>query len=90
MSEGAGKIEAPVTNGLGVAWNVGGWTSRAKSLASDFDKGISGVWRTDYNVPNSQPVLICSIAMDARAETNTCQDSTIMIRDRIDVIYKLN
>ena len=31
-----------------------------------------------------------SMAMDARAESNSYQDSTIVIRDRVDVIYKLD
>ncbi|MBU2897304.1 oxidative stress defense protein [Vibrio hepatarius] len=63
---------------------------KAKSLASGFDKEISGVWRVDYNAPNNQPVLTRSMAMDTRAESNTYQDSTIVIRDRVDVIYKLD
>ncbi|RSD30861.1 oxidative stress defense protein [Vibrio pectenicida] len=63
---------------------------KAKSLASGFDKEISGVWRIDYNAPNNQPVLTRSMAMDTRAESNTYQDSTIVIRDRVDVIYKLD
>ena len=64
--------------------------AKAKSLASGFDKEISGVWRIDYNAPNNQPVLMRSMAMDARAESNSYQDSTIVIRDRVDVIYKLD
>lgn len=64
--------------------------AKAKSLASGFGKTVKGVWRIDYNVPNNQPVLMRSMAMDSRAESNTYQDSTIVIRDRVDVIYKLD
>lgn len=64
--------------------------SKAESLASGFGKGINGVWRIDYNMPSSQPVLMRSMAMDAKTESNTYQDSTIVIRDRVDVIYQLD
>ncbi|WP_099607719.1 oxidative stress defense protein [Vibrio coralliilyticus] len=64
--------------------------SKAESLASGFGKDINGVWRIDYNMPSSQPVLMRSMAMDAKAESNTYQDSTIVIRDRVDVIYQLD
>lgn len=64
--------------------------SKAESLASGFGKDINGVWRIDYNMPSSQPVLMRSMAMDAKTESNTYQDSTIVIRDRVDVIYQLD
>jgi uncharacterized protein YggE len=48
------------------------------------------VWQIDYKMPSSQPVLMRSMAMDAKMESNTYQDSTIVIRDRVDVIYKLD
>jgi uncharacterized protein YggE len=62
--------------------------NKADFLAEGFDKEIKGVWRIDYNMPSSQPVLMRSMAMDAKTESNTYQDSTIVIRDRVDVIYK--
>ena len=34
--------------------------SKAESLASGFGKDINGVWRIDYNMPSSQPVLTVS------------------------------
>ncbi|MDA0117316.1 oxidative stress defense protein [Vibrio sp. T11.5] len=64
--------------------------SKAESLASGFGKDINGVWRIDYNMPSSQPVLMRSMTMDAKAESNTYQDSSIVIRDRVDVIYQLD
>ena len=64
--------------------------SKAESLASGFGKDINGVWRIDYNMKSSQPVLIRSMAMDAKTESNTYQDSTIVIRDRVDFIYQLD
>jgi len=63
---------------------------KAEFLAEGFSKELKDVWRIDYNMPSSQPVLMRSMAMDAKAESNTYQDSTIVIRDRVDVIYKLD
>ncbi|KOO13538.1 hypothetical protein AKJ18_17380 [Vibrio xuii] len=64
--------------------------SKAESLAKGFGKEINGVWRIDYNMSGSQPILMRSMAMDARTESNSYQDSSIVIRDRVDVIYKLD
>ncbi|WP_299688746.1 oxidative stress defense protein [uncultured Vibrio sp.] len=64
-------------------------TAKAKSLASGFKRNLGDVWRVDYNAQSSQPVLMRSMAMDARSESNTYQDSTITIRDRVNVIYQL-
>lgn len=64
--------------------------SKAESLAKGFGKDIKGVWRVDYNMSGSQPVLMRSMAMDTKVESNSYQDSTIVIRDRVDVIYKLD
>ncbi|NVD05625.1 oxidative stress defense protein [Vibrio sp. JPW-9-11-11] len=63
---------------------------KANSLAEGFGKEIEDVWRVDYNMSNHQPVLMRSMAMDGKMESNTYQDSTIVIRDRVDVIYQLN
>lgn len=64
--------------------------SKADSLAKGFGHKLGSVWQIDYNMPSSQPVLMRSMAMDAKMESNTYQDSTIVIRDRVDVIYKLD
>ncbi|MGD8173621.1 oxidative stress defense protein [Vibrio sp. TRT 21S02] len=63
---------------------------KAKSLAQGFEKKLGDVWRVDYNMPSAQPMLMRSMAMDAKMESNSYQDSTIVIRDRVDVIYKLD
>lgn len=62
---------------------------KAASLASGFERDLGQVWRIDYNAQSVQPVLMRSMAMDARTESNSYQDSTIRIRDRVDVIYQL-
>lgn len=63
---------------------------KAQSLAQGFGKAVKDVWRIDYNMQSQQPVLMRSMAMDAKVESNTYQDSTIVIRDRVDVIYQLD
>ncbi|MGF1720150.1 oxidative stress defense protein [Vibrio kyushuensis] len=63
--------------------------AKAQSLAQGFDQDLGSVWRIDYNMPSSQPVLMRSMSMDAKSESNSYQDSTLVIRDRVDVIYKL-
>lgn len=64
--------------------------SKAESLAQGFGKELKGVWRINYNMSGQQPVLMRSMAMDAKIESNSYQDSQIVIRDRVDVIYKLD
>ncbi|KJY83550.1 hypothetical protein TW81_07160 [Vibrio galatheae] len=64
--------------------------SKAESLAQGFGKDLQGVWRIDYKMSGQQPILMRSMAMDARSESNGYQDSAIIIRDSVDVIYKLD
>lgn len=64
--------------------------SKAESLADGFGKELNGVWRIDYKMSAHQPVLMRSMAMDARSESSSYQDSTIVIRDSVDVIYKID
>lgn len=63
--------------------------AKAASLADGFGQELGSVWRIDYNVPNSRPVLMRSMAMDAKSENIGYQDSTLVIRDRVDVVYRL-
>lgn len=64
--------------------------SKAESLAEGFGKDLNGVWQINYNMSAQQPILMRSMAMDAKVESNSYQDSRIVIRDRVDVIYKLD
>lgn len=64
--------------------------SKAESLAEGFGKDLNGVWQINYNMSGQQPILMRSMAMDAKVESNSYQDSRIVIRDRVDVIYKLD
>lgn len=64
--------------------------SKAESLAEGFGKELNGVWQINYNMSGQQPILMRSMAMDAKVESNSYQDSRIVIRDRVDVIYKLD
>ncbi len=62
---------------------------KAASLASGFDKKLGGIWQINYNQMYVQPVLMRSMAMDSKQGSNSYQDSTLVIRDQVDVVYKL-
>ncbi|HHG3232383.1 TPA: oxidative stress defense protein [Vibrio parahaemolyticus] len=62
---------------------------KAASLASGFDKKLGGIWQINYNQMHVQPVLMRSMTMDSKQGSNSYQDSTLVIRDQVDVVYKL-
>ncbi|PXB16938.1 oxidative stress defense protein [Vibrio parahaemolyticus] len=62
---------------------------KAASLASGFDKKLGGIWQSNYNQMHVQPVFMRSMAMDSKQGSNSYQDSTLVIRDQVDVVYKL-
>lgn len=64
---------------------------KAKSLAAGFGEHIDGVWKIRYhNGPSQPPVLMRAMAMDSSMETQASyQDSEIVIRDQVDVIFRL-
>jgi uncharacterized protein YggE len=64
--------------------------AKAQSLAEGFKLKLGDVWQIDYNSPSVQPIMMRAMAMDAKSESNSYQDSTLTIRDRVDVVYKLN
>lgn len=62
---------------------------KAASLATGFEKKLGDVWKINYRQMHVQPVLMRSMAMDSKEGANSYQDSTMIIRDQVDVIYKL-
>lgn len=62
---------------------------KAKSLSTGFGKELGSVWRINYNSPNTQPVLMRAMTMDMKAESNGYQDSSLVIRDNVQVVYRL-
>ncbi|ACY50640.1 hypothetical protein VEA_002478 [Vibrio antiquarius] len=62
---------------------------KAASLATGFEKKLGDVWQINYRQMHVQPVLMRSMAMDSKEGANSYQDSTMIIRDQVDVIYKL-
>ncbi|EPN4988178.1 oxidative stress defense protein [Vibrio alginolyticus] len=62
---------------------------KAGSLATGFEKKLGDVWQINYRQMHVQPVLMRSMAMDSKEGANSYQDSTMIIRDQVDVIYKL-
>ncbi|PMO68664.1 oxidative stress defense protein [Vibrio breoganii] len=63
--------------------------AKAKSVAEGFDKTLEGVWQVNYQSPQVRPMLSRSMAMDASERSNSYQDATIVIKDRVQVVYKL-
>lgn len=64
---------------------------KAKSLAAGFGEHIDGVWQIRYhNGPSQPPVLMRAMAMDSSIESQASyQDSEIVIRDQVDVVFRL-
>ncbi len=63
--------------------------AKAVFLADGFEQKIDSIWKIEYRQPNSQPVVMRSMMMDSQTESKSYQDSSIVIRDRVDVIYKM-
>ncbi|MFH4743495.1 oxidative stress defense protein [Vibrio diabolicus] len=62
---------------------------KAASLATGFEKKLGDVWQINYRQMHVQPVLMRSMAMDSKEGASSYQDSTMIIRDQVDVVYKL-
>lgn len=63
---------------------------KAASLAKGFGERVDGVWKITYRNSSPRPMLMRSMAMDATANTDsTYQDTKIIIRDQIDVVFRL-
>ncbi|ELR65339.1 Hypothetical protein C942_01126 [Photobacterium marinum] len=63
--------------------------AKAESLAKGFGEKLDGVWRITYQVASPRPVMM-RMAMDAAPEVSaTYQDTEITIRDRVEVVFKL-
>lgn len=64
---------------------------KARSIAKGFKRNLAGVWRVDYTAVNPQPVMLRAMSMNEKAGVaDSYQDATLVIRDRVDVIYKLS
>ncbi len=61
----------------------------AASLASGFNKQLGEIWRVNYNHTYAEPALMRSMNMDNKQHVNSYQDSTMVIRDQVEVIYRL-
>ena len=63
--------------------------AKAESLAKGFGEKLDGVWRINYHAASPRPVMM-RMAMDAAPATSeTYQDTQITIRDRVEVVFKL-
>ncbi|GAL10392.1 protein of unknown function DUF541 [Vibrio astriarenae] len=62
--------------------------SKATSLAKGFDQRVEQVWEIRYQ--QDQPRVMRAVAMDNVGESNSYMDKAIVIRDRVDVVFKLS
>jgi uncharacterized protein YggE len=62
---------------------------KATSLVQGFGKTLGDIWQINYSQMYVEPVLMRSMAMDAKQSANSYQDSTLVIRDQVDVVYKI-
>lgn len=61
--------------------------TKAARLAAGFDQEIEQAWRINYSPARIQPMR--AQAMDSQLETNSYQDQSIAINERVEVIFKL-
>jgi uncharacterized protein YggE len=63
---------------------------KAASLAKGFGEKVDGVWKITYRNSSPRPMLMRSMAMDSKANVeSTYQDAQIIIRDQVDVVFRL-
>jgi len=63
---------------------------KAASLAKGFGENVDGVWKITYRNSATRPMLMRSMEMDSTANIeSTYQDAKIIIRDQIDVVFRL-
>ncbi|MDE1514686.1 MAG: oxidative stress defense protein [Vibrio sp.] len=63
---------------------------KAQSLAKGFERRLEGVWRVEYNTPSVEPIMMRAANVSEKIDvSDTYQDSSLLIRDRVDVVYKL-
>ncbi|WED27066.1 oxidative stress defense protein [Vibrio sp. DW001] len=62
---------------------------KAQSLAKGFGMDLDGVWKISYNNSYAPPIMMKT--MDSRSESSPAgyDDSALVIKDRVSVIYKL-
>lgn len=63
--------------------------AKAKALAQDFGEDLGNVWQIQYQSSSASPVMR-AMSMDEAKESSGYVDSTITIRDRVSVVYKLD
>ncbi|MBL4831928.1 MAG: oxidative stress defense protein [Aliivibrio sp.] len=63
---------------------------KAKVLAAGFDKRVEGVWQVIYRNEYNAPVEMRAVMLDSAKIQASYQDSEIIIKDRLDVVFRLN
>lgn len=63
--------------------------AKAKALATEFGEDLGNVWQIQYQSSSASPMMR-AMSMDEAKESSGYVDSTITIRDRVSVVYKLD
>ncbi|MDC0611136.1 oxidative stress defense protein [Vibrio sp.] len=63
---------------------------KALSLAKGFKRSLGAVWQVSYRNNQSSPVLIRTLSSESKIVNDSYQDSNIVVKDSVDVVYKLN
>lgn len=63
--------------------------TKAASLAKGFGYDLGQVWQIEYRQTANQPIMMRSMAMDSKVESNSYQDSLIKVSDRVEVVYQI-
>ncbi|MGR5253671.1 SIMPL domain-containing protein [Vibrio astriarenae] len=62
--------------------------TKAQSLAKGFGQQVDQVWEITYQ--QNQPRVMRAVAMDSNVESDSYTDKTIVIRDKVDVVFKIS
>lgn len=64
--------------------------AKARSLVAGFDMQVASVWQIRYQSNSPSPIIMRTMAMEASSKQDkTYADMEIVIRDSVDVTYKL-
>ncbi|WP_086981422.1 oxidative stress defense protein [Vibrio aphrogenes] len=63
---------------------------KAQAVATGFDAQLDGVWSIEYHNNSVRPVVMAkSVMMESQAIDQSYQDQSIVISDKVDVVFKI-
>jgi uncharacterized protein YggE len=64
--------------------------NKANRLAAGFNKQVEGVWTVRYHNSRNAPIEMRTVMLDSSKGQASYQDSQIVIKDQIDVVFRLS